>query len=59
MPCDMDRHIDIYGSGKLPLLDLPLLAGDLVLVDEDRLLRVVDAAAVVVHRVIEQSHLTS
>ena len=38
---------------------LALLAGDLVLVDKDRLLRVVDAAAVVVHRVIEESHLCS
>ena len=36
---------------------LTLLAGDLVLVDKDRLFRVVDASAVVVHRVIEKSHL--
>ena len=38
---------------------LPLLAGDLVLVADDRLLRVLEAAAVVVHRVIEQRHLLS
>ena len=38
---------------------LALLAGDLVLVADDRLLRVLEAAAVVVHRVIEQGHLLS
>ena len=38
---------------------LALLAGDLVLVADDRLLRVLEAAAVVVHRVIEQRHLLS
>ena len=38
---------------------LALLAGDLVLVGDDRLLRVLEAAAVVVHRVIEQGHLLS
>ena len=38
---------------------LALLAGDLVLVGDDRLLRVLEAAAVVVHRVIEQRHLLS
>ena len=36
---------------------LALLAGDLVLVGKDRLLGVVDAAAVVVHGVIEESRL--